>query len=203
MRFIQPLLILLILGIAACQNDNTSDGSAVPAAEGPAEAKSAAETAESASATADFHNAEAALVGTATFTQAADGVLVRVEFNNLQAGPHALHIHDSGLCEPPEFTSAGDHFNPDGKEHGFNNPNGPHAGDLPNFTVAEDGKASLETLNPRVSLQQGAANSLLKPGGTSLVIHMGTDDYQTDPAGDSGERIACGVVQPNMIDRTE
>jgi Cu-Zn family superoxide dismutase len=188
MRLNQALLILLIMaGATACQNDNTGDDGALPA-EGSTQTEAAT------SATARLQNAAGEPVGTATFTQTPEGVLVRAELNSLPPGPHALHIHENGVCEPPEFTSAGEHFSPESKEHGFDNPSGPHAGDLPNLDAAEDGKAALETLNRHTSLEEGAMNSLLKAGGTALVVHAGADDYQTNPAGESGDRIACGVI---------
>lgn len=133
--------------------------------------------------------------GQATLTQGADGVSINIEAWNLPEGTHGFHIHDKGMCEPPTFESAGEHFNPTHAKHGFDNPEGPHAGDLPNLEVGKDGKVEATFLNEMVTLKAGESNSLLKEGGTSLVIHSKADDYVSQPAGDSGERIACGVIK--------
>ncbi len=109
------------------------------------------------------------------------------------AGPRAVHIHEVGKCDPPEFTTAGAHLNPSGKKHGLLNPDGPHDGDLPNLTVAPDGTGRLETLNNRISLDRIASSSS-DGDGSALIIHAGPDDFKTDPAGNSGARIACGVI---------
>ena len=143
---------------------------------------------------ATLRTADGRPAGTVTLVDlGGTGVLVRASFTNLPAGPHALHFHDVGLCEPP-FTTAGGHFNPGGRQHGFLNPQGEHAGDLPNFTVAADGTANLETLAPSVSLGSGAS-SLLGGDGTAMMVHATGDDYRSDPAGNAGDRIACGVVE--------
>lgn len=144
-------------------------------------------------AEAELVNAEGTVIGKASFTQRPDGVLIALKASNLPPGVHGFHIHDQAECHGPAFTSAGGHFNPEGKAHGFNNPNGPHAGDLPNLMVPESGKVDVTTLATRVTLKDGP-HSLFKPGGTSLMIHAGPDDYMTDPAGNSGARIACGKI---------
>jgi len=133
-------------------------------------------------------------VGQATLTQTPRGVMIVMDLENMPPGVHAFHIHAKGVCATPDFASAGGHFNPYGKHHGFKNPAGPHAGDLPNITVGPDGKAHVEVLANLVTLKEGAKNSLFQPGGTSLVIHAGADDYVSDPAGNAGPRIACGVI---------
>jgi superoxide dismutase, Cu-Zn family len=147
----------------------------------------AAETAH-----AELKNAEGKAVGTATLEQTSHGVLMTVDVTNLPAGTHAFHIHAVGKCEPP-FTSAGGHFNPTGRQHGIKNPKGMHAGDLPNIYVPENGKLKFDVLAKGVSLGKGK-NGLFHKDGTSLVVHAGPDDYKTDPAGDAGARIACGVI---------
>jgi superoxide dismutase, Cu-Zn family len=134
-------------------------------------------------------------VGTAELTQAPTGVLMKLELTGVPGGVRALHFHTVGKCEPPEFESAEGHFNPTGKEHGLLNPNGPHAGDMPNIHIPEGGKFTVEVLNTFVTLAKGQDNSLLDDDGTAIMIHDGDDDYVSDPTGHAGGRIACGVVQ--------
>lgn len=123
------------------------------------------------------------------------GVTVRLKAENLPPGKRAFHIHETGKCEKPDFKSAGSHYNPYQKEHGFDNPIGPHAGDLPNIEVGADGKIEVEINAPLVTLEEGKENSLKDLDGTAFIIHAGADDYSTDPAGNAGDRIVCGVLQ--------
>ena len=146
------------------------------------------------SAHADLINAQGQKIGMAVLTQTAAGVKIAVNVKQLAPGTHAFHIHAVGKCEAPDFKSAGGHFNPAGKQHGKDNPNGPHAGDMLNFEAGANGTAKFSTVNASVTLEQGT-NSLFHEGGTSLVIHEKADDYKTDPAGNAGNRIACGVIQ--------
>ena len=118
---------------------------------------------------------------------------VRVVASWCPPGAHAFHIHGVGQCEPPDFKSAGGHFNPGSLHHGFANADGPHAGDLPNLYVPEGGKLEFEVLARGVTLGTGPT-SLFGANGSSLVIHQAADDYKTDPAGNAGARLACGVV---------
>jgi superoxide dismutase, Cu-Zn family len=134
-------------------------------------------------------------VGTVALTQTPSGVLMRLNLTAVPPGDHAFHVHAVGKCEPPDFTSAGGHYNPDQTKHGFLNPEGPHAGDMPNLHVPEGGALTVEILNPMVSLS-GDPAPLLDADGSALVIHAGADDYRTDPDGNAGDRIACGVVTP-------
>ena len=142
-------------------------------------------------------NAEGKEMGEAHFTEL-DGVLsISLRAEGLDHGTHAVHLHEKAVCVPSNFKSAGGHFNPTKKEHGFDNPKGYHLGDLPNLEVGKDGKVAVKVSMHNVTLQPNKPNSLLENGGSSLVIHAGPDDYKTNPAGDSGERIACGEVKAN------
>lgn len=132
-------------------------------------------------------------IGTATFQESSDGVGIRVEISKLPPGTHAMHLHTVGECHGPEFKSAGAHFNPFERKHGLENPDGPHAGDLPNFEVGAEGTSTILVTAKLVTLREGK-NSLFQPGGTCLVIHATADDYKTDPAGNAGARIACGII---------
>ena len=112
----------------------------------------------------------------------------------LEPGEHGIHIHEKGDITP-DFEAAGEHFNPTGAQHGFNNPKGPHAGDLENITVREDKTADYSTATDRVTLASGKENSLLDEDGSALVIHAKADDYTTDPSGGSGDRVVAGVIE--------
>lgn len=143
---------------------------------------------------ADIVNATGDKIGTATLVPSAGGVRIDLSVSQLPPGTHGIHIHTAGKCEGPDFKTAGGHFNPADKKHGRDNPAGPHNGDLPNIEVGPDGKATTSLLDTNVTLSDGP-NSLFHDGGTSIVIHAMQDDYKTDPAGNSGARIACGVIQ--------
>ena len=144
-------------------------------------------------ARAELRNAGSEVVATATFTQVGRAMRVLVDAQGLPAGVKGVHIHAVGKCDPPDFTSAGSHFNPQGKQHGALNPQGPHAGDLPNLTVGADGKGRLESTTELVTLL-GGPHSAFDADGSALVIHAAPDDFRTDPTGNSGARIACGVI---------
>jgi Cu-Zn family superoxide dismutase len=146
------------------------------------------------SAKATLKNAEGKDVGTAELTQTAHGVLIRLTISGLPAGERAFHVHGVGKCEPP-FTSAGGHFNPDKKKHGMMAKEGHHAGDMPNLHIPSTGMLQVEVLNSAITLEKGKPNSLFGSDGTALIIHAGKDDYKSDPTGEAGGRVACGVIQ--------
>jgi Cu-Zn family superoxide dismutase len=141
----------------------------------------------------ELKGAKGESVGTASITPAGTGINIALDVTGLTPGVHGVHLHAVAKCEGPAFTSAGPHFNPDMRKHGTENPDGPHAGDMPNFTVAADGTAKTTVADPRVTLST-APNSVFANGGTAIVIHAAADDMKTDPSGNSGDRIACGVV---------
>jgi len=148
------------------------------------------------SAHADIMNAQGAKIGTAKIKATKDGVSIAVKVEQLSAGEHGIHIHTVGKCDGPDFKTAGGHFNPTNAHHGMNNSQDPHPhlGDLMNLTVGADGKGSATFMAKGVTLGDGP-NSLFHDGGTALVIHAKADDYMTDPSGNSGDRIACGVIE--------
>ena len=146
------------------------------------------------SAKAELKDAQGKIVGNAQLKEVGHGVQVAVQVNGLPAGTHAFHIHSVGQCEAPKFESAGKHFNPENKKHGLKNPEGPHAGDLPNVVVGSNGKGKAKVVNTHFTLGEGE-NSVFHTGGTAIVIHEKADDEKTDPAGNAGARIACGVIE--------
>lgn len=137
-------------------------------------------------------------VGTASATQTAQGIHVIVTISRASAGVHGVHLHAVGACNPPDFTSAGPHWNPTGRLHGSQNPQGPHAGDMPNITVGSDGRGRIEFTINQARLEDGG-NRLLDADGAAVVVHASADDYRTDPSGNSGARIACGVLAPVIV----
>lgn len=132
-------------------------------------------------------------VGTAVISGTKTGVSIALNLKGLPAGAHAVHIHQTAKCEAPGFTTAGGHFNPTAKKHGMDNPEGPHAGDMANFTVDADGNAKATVTDNNVTLTDGP-NSIFTAGGTALMIHATADDMKTDPSGNAGARIACGLI---------
>ncbi|HEY6174405.1 MAG TPA: superoxide dismutase family protein [Kofleriaceae bacterium] len=133
-------------------------------------------------------------IGTAKLTPDPGGVKITLAVKGLAAGDHAIHIHETAKCEGPDFKSAGGHFNPEHKKHGADNPDGAHAGDMPNFTVDAKGASTASVVAPGITMDDGP-HSVFSGGGTALVIHEKADDLKTDPAGAAGNRIACGLIK--------
>ncbi len=148
-------------------------------------------------AKADILNADGESIGEARLTQGPTGTLIRLELRGLPPGPKAIHIHGTGTCEDHDhgFQASGGHLNPDGKKHGLLNPEGPDAGDLPNFYVHEDGYAWAEFFTPMASLDGSVGAQILDDDGAALVIHENPDDHESQPIGGAGARIACGVIE--------
>lgn len=161
-------LSLPLLAAAACAYDEPRGGAPMP-----------------------LVNASGQSIGSVRAWQTAGGVTFRIDASGLPHGVHGVHVHAVGRCDPPEFTSAGSHWNPTNRKHGANNPAGPHAGDMPNVEVAANG-----TLGTTVVLPGASMATLLDADGAALVLHAAADDYATDPSGNSGARIACAVIQP-------
>ena len=171
---------LLTLALAACGAPDASDESAAEAT--PATAEAVEE------ATAALQTAEGQPAGTATVSQGPGSVRIVLSVEGLPPGEHGVHVHMTGACDAPTFESAGAHWNPAGQAHGLEDPPGQHAGDMPNLTVAEDGSGALE-----YHLIGGSFADLMDADGAAFVIHADPDDQMTDPSGNSGDRIACGV----------
>jgi Cu-Zn family superoxide dismutase len=132
-------------------------------------------------------------VGQVQLLQTPHGVLVKLSLKGAPTGEHAFHIHAVGKCEPP-FTSAGPHFNPASHKHGMEAAEGSHAGDMPNLHIPANGELTIEIANPMVSLAKGQPNTVFDADGSAFIIHAGVDDYKTDPTGNAGDRVACGVI---------
>lgn len=178
------LAITVACGSAATQPAATPAPSATPAP---------AATPKPLTATAELRDKDGVVVGLATLTEQSAGVRVVLTASKLSAGQHGWHLHAVGKCEPADFASAAGHFNPEGKQHGAQNPQGAHAGDLGNLSVGADGTARADVV-AKVTLGTGAS-SLFDADGSAIVIHAAADDDKTDPSGNSGARIACGVAQ--------
>lgn len=150
-------------------------------------------SAEAQVAKATMKDANGKEVGQVALVQTPQGVLVKLSLKGAVPGEHAFHVHAVGKCEPP-FTSAGGHFNPAAKKHGLAAAEGAHAGDMPNLHIPAGGELVIEIANPMISLAKGVPNSVFDADGSALVIHAAADDYKSDPAGNAGDRIACGVI---------
>ena len=150
---------------------------------------------EPGTAQAKLADASGKEVGVVDFRDTPNGVIVHAVFDGIAPGNHAFHVHAVGKCEPPTFDSAGGHFNPENHQHGFAVKGGWHSGDLPNITVPADGKLTIDVLAPELSVSDDDDEKMLDADGAAVVVHEGVDDYTTQPTGNAGKRIACGVVQ--------
>jgi Cu-Zn family superoxide dismutase len=144
--------------------------------------------------TADLRDAQGRVRARATAETSGDSLRVRVEAVGMSAGAYGAHIHTTGRCDPPSFTTAGPHWNPTDQKHGKDNPAGMHKGDLPNLLVGTDGRGSFEYTIPNAGLSGMLPNRVIDADGAAVVIHEKPDDFRTDPSGNSGARIACGVL---------
>ncbi|MGH6615043.1 superoxide dismutase family protein [Sphingomonas sp.] len=164
---------LAMLGLAGCNEKKIETGTPV---------------AGGAHAVATLRTAAGAEVGRVTASEVAGGLRFTIDAKAMPPGTHGAHVHTTGLCEGPDFTSAGGHWNPTGMKHGSMNPQGPHEGDLPNLIIGTDGRGTLGITIPGATMA-----GLLDGDGSALVVHAAADDLMTDPSGNSGARIACGV----------
>ena len=150
-------------------------------------------TSAPATATASLRSSTGSEIGTLRLDAVPGGVRVSGLLTGLTPGAHGIHFHAVGRCDAPEFTSAGPHFNPAGRKHGLTNPDGPHAGDMPAIAAGTDGRATVDFVS-RLATLDGATTGLLDADGTAVVVHAANDDQRTDPSGNTGARIACGLV---------
>ncbi|MGH7499313.1 MAG: superoxide dismutase family protein [Gemmatimonadales bacterium] len=183
MRHTIPILAVFVL---ACSGNSVRSGAN--------EGEAAPKITPSRLAVARLADTAGVQIGLATLSDSGGTIWLAVSVANLSPGAHGIHVHSQGVCTPPGFESAGPHFNPAGRKHGLRNPDGAHAGDLPNLHVGANGSEDTALAVPS-DLIQGGLQSNSQPGGLSVVIHVGPDDERTDPSGNSGARIACGVFQ--------
>ena len=184
-----PLFLMVFLVAACGEGEEAGEG----ADESSNEEGATQEPSEEIEVT--MYDTDEEPIGTAVLSEADDGLTIALVAEGLEPGEHGMHIHDAGLCQGPNFETAGDHFNPTDASHGFDHEDGPHAGDLENIEVAEDGTVSTEVPADNVTiLDEDVETSLLTDSGTSLIIHEDPDDYVSQPSGDAGDPIACGVI---------
>ncbi|SDI49253.1 superoxide dismutase family protein [Alteribacillus bidgolensis] len=179
------------------EEDEDTDGTEEETSEGTEnESTEQEEAANQDPITVSLMNGEENEIGTANLEETDEGIKIQLEASGLpEDSEHGFHIHETGKCEAPDFESAGGHFNPDDSDHGFDSEDGPHAGDLPNITTNENGQVSEEFTVEDVTFASGQENSLLDEDATALVIHEEADDYESQPSGDAGDRLACGVIE--------
>ncbi len=195
--YIFSVMTFLVLLLTACGGDETKQEQGSNSNEsdkmGNKETQDVANVVEE-EVLVSLKDAAGDVVAVANLTQEDDYVKIKLEGQGLSPGEHGFHIHETGECKAPDFTTAGGHYNPEDTKHGKEHHDGSHAGDLRNIEVAEDGTVNTEIIAEKVSLKNGELNSVFKENGTALVIHAGADDYASQPSGDAGDRIACGVI---------
>ena len=179
-----------VLALLACQGTGERVGARDTITPG---ADPAPTSAGSAGLSVPMRDAGGRELGTVTLAEAGEGIAVSGTLRGLPPGAHAIHLHMTGRCDPPTFESAGGHWNPTSRQHGSQNPQGPHLGDMPNVTVGADSAVTVQATTPGGTLR--GQNAVLDGDGAAVVIHRAADDYRTDPSGGSGDRIACGIVQ--------
>lgn len=194
------LVVMVALVISACsdqENEDTTDGIQDTAEHADEDSGDSLEEndSEKDEINVDLQDADGSEVAEATLTSVDDGVEVQLTGEGFaSASEHAFHIHEKGVCEPEDFKSAGGHYNPMDTNHGKEDPDGPHAGDFDNIEADEDGKVDVTFVTDQISLDEEAENTVFTEDGTSFVIHEGADDYKSQPSGDAGDRMACGVI---------
>ena len=185
---------LFLLAIAASACARQAVVTSAPPVQAPAPATTTPAVKVDVRASATINDVANTTIGTATFADTPAGLLVSISISGLGIGPHGVHLHAIGSCVTPAFASAGPHFNPENRKHGFLNPDGHHAGDMPNIVSPPSGVHKVELLVEGVKLT--GRGGLLDDDGASIVVHGSADDHSTDPSGNSGGRIACGVIKP-------
>lgn len=190
MRYLSLVIAVCLAGCTPASD--TDEASEIPADTQPAVTPAPMAPPAAATATAQVRDSAGNDLGTLTLADASSGIAVSGTLRGVSPGTHAIHIHTVGQCAPP-FQTAGGHWNPTNRQHGTANAQGPHLGDLPNITVRADSTADVQATTPGGSLQ--GMNALLDADGAAVVVHADADDNRTDPAGNAGARIACGVVQ--------
>lgn len=191
-RLVVSLVVAGLVASACASGPNVGKSSATPNPDTYIESPS------SPIANAGFVDKDGRILGTAAFRETRLGVWVEVNVRDVLPGKHAMHIHAAGKCDPPDFTTAGGHFNPNVGKHGVAGATHAHAGDLPQLVVGSDGRGTVSFVAPHLSLNRASSNGLgFGTAGTAIVIHASSDDEKTDPAGNSGARIACGIVRMN------
>lgn len=185
--------VLLVGTLAACGDAGRRDAAPTVDTAGVATQDTASAATAAGKATAAMRDSAGKDLGTLTLSDSGRSIAVSGRLTGLPRGEHAIHLHTAGQCDAPKFEGAGDHWNPTNKQHGRNSPGGPHLGDLPNLTVAQNGSVSVQATTPGGTLR--GANAALDSDGAAVVVHAKRDDYKTQPSGDSGDRIACGVVK--------
>lgn len=191
MKRLSCSVALAALALTACGTSGDSAKAGNEAnAQAPAQANASGGQAGATQAVATLQNAQGAAAGSATAAASEGGIMVSLRVEGLPAGEHGVHVHTTGRCDAPGFESAGGHWNPTGAQHGLEEPAGQHAGDMPNLNVDQNGRGSLD-----YRLQGGSLEAMLDADGAAFVVHASADDQRTEPSGNSGGRIACGVFR--------